>query len=186
MGHSLPLSPPGVHILSTLCPHRPGPQLILDGQVTPSEPLRHRDICGTVGTGTFCSYPPDLNTGRPSADPWSMNRRPELRNRNKRSLMLLFEPLDTAIPEANLLSVSVQELILILGDKKSGLFLLHLKVPPPTLPSPWTLTHPGLCRTQQWPVHQCYSGSVQSPCRPWGLSAPEGVGLPDPQCFDCL
>lgn len=45
--------------------------------------------------------------------------------------MLRFEPLDTAIPEANILSVSVQELILIFGGEKSGLFLLHLKGPPP-------------------------------------------------------
>ena len=40
--------------------------------------------------------------------PW---RRADLRDTDRWTLMLLFEPLDPVIPEANPLSVSVQELI---------------------------------------------------------------------------
>lgn len=66
--HSLPLSSLEVHILPTQA--RSIKWLILDGQVTPSEPLSCKEL-HIVGIG---SSPPDLNLGRPSADPWTGSR----------------------------------------------------------------------------------------------------------------
>lgn len=99
--HSLPLSSPEVHIQPILPTQaRSIEWFILDGQVTPSAPEIQGDFSGTVGIETLGSFPPDMNTGRPSADLWSMGRRAELRDRNRWVLMLLFEPLDPTIPEA--------------------------------------------------------------------------------------